>query len=224
MNKKALGIIGLVAGLAAGFLTVELVWHNHKKPSGIDSGQDYAADMSGYASYDENTEYNFVSSNVAEVLSKMNHGDTFTAYFGFSDCPWCVCEMPLLNEAAADNGQEVLYVDTRANPEWKSNSDIDGFQDLVNSSIGQLLEIDEDGSRRLYVPLVLFVKDGTITAYHQGTLEGHNAHENPVLTEEQSAKLLEILNAGFAAEKTEGDQVQVLEDLETVVETGRENS
>lgn len=217
MNKKTIGIIGLVTGLVAGFLAVELVWHNHKNPSDIDSGQDYTADMSGYASYDENTEYNFVSSNVAEVLSKMNHGDTFTAYFGFSTCPWCACEMPLLNEAASDNGQDVLYVDTRANPEWKSNSDIDGFQDLVNSPIGQILEIDEDGNRRLYVPLVLFVKDGTITAYHQGTLTGHDAHENPTLTDEQSAKLLEILNAGFETEKAEGDAVPAADDLETII-------
>ena len=116
--------------------------------------------MSEYEKYIEGEDYVFVKSSVKQMAEMMDEGKSFCIYFGFARCPWCRDVMPILNEAAKQSGVDtVYYVDTRENPEWKSNLDIDDY-DLLVERAEQFLEEDENGIPHLYTPLVLFIKDG----------------------------------------------------------------
>ena len=89
------------------------------------------------------------------VLQGIEQGRTFVALFGYASCPDCKAAVPLLLDAAIDNGvRQVLYVDTRANKAWKSNTDIDGT--------------DADGKPHMQVPFVAFVRDGMVVESVEG--------------------------------------------------------
>lgn len=102
------------------------------------------------------------------VLQGIEQGRTFVALFGYASCPDCKAAVPLLLDAAMDAGvSQVLYVDTRANPAWESNTDIDGYDELV-SVMGDRFSTDDDGKPHMQVPFVAFVRNGTIVSSVEG--------------------------------------------------------
>lgn len=102
------------------------------------------------------------------VLQGIEQGRTFVALFGYASCPDCKAAVPLLLDAAIDNGvSQVLYVNTRANKAWKSNTDIDGYDDLV-SVMGDRFSTDDDGKPHMQVPFVVFVSGGRVVASVEG--------------------------------------------------------
>ncbi len=120
------------------------------------------ADMSAYATYDEAEEYVFVKSNIKDMKKRVDSRESFVIYFGFARCPWCRDLMPVLNEAARKSRwSTVYYANTRENPEWKSNIDMDDYDLLVDMAF-DYLEYDENGIKHLDAPTVYFVKDGTV--------------------------------------------------------------
>lgn len=96
-----------------------------------------------------------------DVLSAINDGYAFVALFGYSKCPDCQRAVPVLMESAEEHGVSVKYVNTRSNPEWNSNTDIDDYDKLCDV-IGDYLPKDTDGAPHLQVPTVVFVKNGVI--------------------------------------------------------------
>jgi len=113
------------------------------------------ADMSGYGITGV---HHFVESNAKEVVDKLNNGESFIVLFGFDTCPNCLEAVPVLNEVSKDYDYNILYVNTRANGE-SSNIEIPNY-DLLVEAIGDYFATDEDGTPHLYVPFVMFVKDG----------------------------------------------------------------
>lgn len=102
------------------------------------------------------------------VLQGIEQGRTFVALFGYASCPDCKAAVPLLLDTAIDAGvRHVLYVDTRANPAWESNMDIDGYDELV-SVMGDRFSTDDDGKPHMQAPFVAFVRNGTIVASVEG--------------------------------------------------------
>ena len=102
------------------------------------------------------------------VLQGIKQGRTFVALFGYASCPDCKVAVPLLLDTAIDAGiNQVLYVDTRANPAWQSNTDIDGYDELVNV-MGDRFTTDDDGKPHMQVPFVVFVRNGAIVASVEG--------------------------------------------------------
>lgn len=153
------------------------------------------ADMSSYESYNADTRYVFVVSDVEHMLKRMQNGETFVTYFGFSACPWCRDAMPILNETAASFNQEVDYIDTRSDPAWESNLDLKDYDKLVEA-IGDLFPTDDDGKAHLDVPFVVFFKDGKVaysTSYPQ-----YDAHERKI-NEEEAEEEKENYTKGFEA-------------------------
>lgn len=142
-------------------------------------------------------DYAFVSMTVQDIVAEMDAGSTFVVAAGFSNCPWCNTLFPYLNEVAIQHGATVGYLDTRANPEWKSNIDIDDY-DLFAERFGSVLEADDDGTPHLYVPHVFFIKDGQLVDDHAGTVSGQESASDE-LSAEQQEELRSILNAGFDA-------------------------
>ena len=137
----------------------------------------------------------FIEATVKDVLKKAEDGESFVVYFGFEKCPWCQQARPVLEEVMNEYQQNVLYVDTRSNPEWKSNTEIDDY-DQLTEFLGDILEPDDEGVPHLYTPLFVFVRNGEIISSHQGTVEDHNAHERE-MEDEEKAELKSVLGEGF---------------------------
>lgn len=120
------------------------------------------ADMSDYATYDAAADYVYVTSSVQDMYDRLHRNETFAVFFGFSKCPWCRDFMPVLNEAAKRTGHsKVYYVNTRGNPNWKSNLDIDNYDLLVQMAF-DYLPYDEAGIKHLDAPTAYFVKGGKV--------------------------------------------------------------
>lgn len=165
--------------------------------SDIDAHVGEKADMSAYESYDADSDYVFINSDVENMLQRMNNGDTFVTFFGFSSCPWCRDAMPILNAVALDEGYEVDYINTRLDPSWESNLDLKDYDKLVDA-LGDLFPVDDDGKAHLDVPFVVFFKDGKVAA--SAGYPQYDAHERTI-NDEEAEEERENFTAGFEALK-----------------------
>ena len=153
------------------------------------------ADMSGYENFTE-TDHHFLASDVQDFLERMDDQETMTAYFGFSECPWCNEALPILNECAEEAGTDIYYINTRPTEDVTNNTEMPDY-DLLLARIGSCFSYDNEGNHHLYVPFVVFVKDGEVVMTHEGTVDGHDAHER-VMTDEEREEVREIYRSGFA--------------------------
>ncbi len=124
------------------------------------------SDMSGYEGFDD-ANHVFYDLTVNEMISKMNASDTFIVYFGFSECPYCIQAMPILNTVAKECHQTVGYINTRKDSRWQSNTDIDDYDKVVDV-FGEYLEYDDEGKKHLYTPHVFFIKEGNVVYQYEG--------------------------------------------------------
>lgn len=145
------------------------------------------SDMSGYG-VDEIKDSNvFRSMTVKDMAKEMDNKNTFAIYFGFNNCPWCKRILPVLNDMAKKEGIEIGYMDTRKDPSWSSNLDIDDYDKFVEIA-GSYLDTDSDGKKHLYVPHTFFIKNGEIVAEHSGAVPGYDSPSDE-MTDEQKKEL-----------------------------------
>lgn len=137
----------------------------------------------------------FVDSTVRDVIEAIGRKETFAVCFGFEKCPWCSEAEPVLKEEAERAGMHVLYVDTRKDPSWKSNTDLKDY-DLVIEYFGKYLSYDNDGILHLYTPHVFFIREGETVFEHEGTAEGHDASERKMNPSERE-ELAGLYRSGF---------------------------
>jgi hypothetical protein len=131
------------------------------------------------------------------VLQGIKQGRTFVALFGYASCPDCKVAVPLLLDTAIDAGiNQVLYVDTRANPAWQSNTDIDGYDELVNV-MGDRFTTDDDGKPHMQVPFVVFVRNGAIVASVEG--DDGLSKADSIQADAIGQELIGKYDAGFTA-------------------------
>lgn len=124
-----------------------------------------------------------------EAIELFENKESGLLYFGFPDCPWCEEAVPVLTEEAGKAGVPILYVRTR--DENKERLYTDAQKEEITPFIKDYMQEDDKGDLALYVPLVLHVEKGVVTAGHEGTVEGHDAHER-TMTEEETASLHQI--------------------------------
>lgn len=149
-----------------------------------------ASVLLGYDSMEDyDKEIMMCDTTMAEVDKLMKDGETFVVFFSFEDCPYCNRLIPYLNDAAAEAGVKVGYIDTRSNPEWLSNMDIDDY-DKVTDRFGKYLSKDDSGKEHLYTPDTYFIKKGRVVARHSGVTEGADDPEKELSSaqEEQIKK------------------------------------
>lgn len=137
-------------------------------------------------------------------------------YFGFPKCPWCRNAVPVLLNAASSTGVDQIYYlnisDVRDKLELDKNNKVvekekgkEGYKDLLKKLDSILddyqLETDdgqkvETNEKRIYVPLVVFVKEGKIVSYHADTVE---SQKDPYvkLTNDQTEELYNIYVDGI---------------------------
>ena len=158
----------LVAVLLMAIIVLSGCSSSGTSANGTDLSEYPASDMSGYAGlkgYDK--ELVFVDVTMDDVDAMMKNKDTFVLYAGFSNCPWCNALISHLNDVALESNVKIAYLDTRRDPSWKNNMEIDGY-DIFKEYFGEYLDIDEDGEPHLYVPDTYFIKKGEVVHRHEG--------------------------------------------------------
>ena len=130
-----------------------------------------------------------VYSSISEVLDIIKN-KSGVIYFGFPTCPWCRnMVVPLLEAAGSTSLDKIYYLnmyEERDTIKYVDGEFItekeasEGYYDLVNalsSILDDYIVKDSDGiehntsKKRIYVPLVVFVKDGEIVDYHANTVD-----------------------------------------------------
>ena len=148
--------------------------------------------------------------DVNEILDILKN-KTGVIYFGYPECPWCRNAIPVLLNAAVGTGlgqiyyynanqiKNILEVDDNGKI-IETQKEKEGYRDLL-AALDSILEeytlTDKNGNtvhtgeKRIYVPLVVFVKDGEIIGYHSATVE---SQEDPyvVLNSDQTEELYNI--------------------------------
>ena len=125
---------------------------------------------------------------IDKVLNIFNTGGDEVIYFGYPTCVYCRNAIQVLVDTAKETTLDVIYYLELDENDKKYGS-------LVHV-LGEELIILEDGKRKVYLPLVIFIKDGKITSYNKGTLF---SQEDPYqkLDESQVKGLSEIYKYGI---------------------------
>ena len=155
------------------------------------------SDLSAYSSMEGyGGESRLVETTVAEAVKLYNDKESFILFFSYADCEYCNCIMPYVNEIAEEEDMYVGYVNTRSNPDWASNIDIDDY-DLFVKYFGDYLQEDENGIKHLYTPDIYCIKDGKVTARHDGVIPGEEIDPAQPLTSSQQETLKKTLKEKF---------------------------
>lgn len=162
-------------------------------PTSVPNTKQYA-DMSGYETYIEGNEYRFLDSSVLEMQRMILNKESFVVYFGFSYCPWCNGILNILNDTVEQFNSTIEYVDCRKDNSWESNKDIDNY-DLLIQLIGDYLDVDSENNKRLYVPTVVFIKNGEIIDVVK--TPNYNAMEEKDMPEEVKTEYQNTLYENF---------------------------
>ena len=157
------------------------------------------AEMTGYAAlqdYDAKDPLPFVDVTVKDIHKLMEDKESFVLFVSFSTCPWCNAVLTRFIDVANEAGIKVASLNTRKNPEWESNMDIDDY-DLFVADFDEQLEYDTEGLKHLYVPHVFFVKEGEVVYDHQGALPEMGSDPYMELNAKQEEALRNIYREGF---------------------------
>ena len=126
---------------------------------------------------------------------------TGVIYFGFPECPWCRNAVPILLEAAEESGiEQIYYLNNHDDRDTKVLKDGEVITEKEGTSnYNKLLEkledkasvyegLEDETIKRLCYPTVVFVKNGEITDYIEGTVESQEDPYTP-LTKDQRQEL-----------------------------------
>lgn len=152
---------------------------------------------------------NMVYSTEEEVVDIIKNG-TGVIYFGYPECPWCRNAVPVLIDAANETSLDKIYYlnakDIRDTKILDADGNIvtkkkgtKGYYEIVES-LDKYLDsydgLEDESIKRLYVPTVVFIKDGVVVAIHVDTVESQEDPYTP-LNDEQKKELKEIYLSGI---------------------------
>ncbi len=152
------------------------------------NGQENTANQKKYLSITIPEDNPMKYTSLEEVLELLDHG-TGIIYFGRPNCPWCRNAVPVLVDAAQENGvKDIFYYNVNeVKNEWavqdgkvvKTQEEKEGYYDLLaalDKYLDEYTVTDEEGKeysvgeKRVYVPMVVFIKGGKIVGTHVGTV------------------------------------------------------
>lgn len=140
-----------------------------------------------------------------EVLGLFRDG-TGILYFGFPECPWCRTLLPVLSEVLTENPGIALYsYDLRPERDEyrldegggllqirEGTAFYESLLSVLDGWIGPYQGLNDDSIKRIYMPTLVFLKDGVIQSVHINTVEGQKSGYDP-LTDEQREELRSLL-------------------------------
>lgn len=139
-----------------------------------------------------------------EALNILN-SKTGIIYMGFPTCPWCRNALPVLLDAAKESNLAKIYYLDVENIRDEKKLEKDGkiktikegtkeYQDLLvrmYDFLNPYEDLQDISIKRIYVPLIVSVKDGKILKTHMSTVDSQsNPYEK--MTEEQKKELKKI--------------------------------
>ena len=146
------------------------------------------ANMNGYIGLKEEN-HHFVSSTMAELKNAIVKKEDGIYYMGYTVCPWCQDAVPLLEKAAEKTDTTIYYIAVKDDNHKKTFTEEENEYFIKWAS--DFLEAGEDNKKTLFVPYVFIMKNGSVTDYHLGTFDDHNANER-ALTKSESEDLISI--------------------------------
>ncbi len=129
-----------------------------------------------------------------DAINLFENKESGIMYFGYSNCPWCIEAVPIMNEVAQNLGKEIYYVATRDSDRNQLYTEEES--EKILSYIGEYEDRDEEGNLHIYVPLVVVFEDGVCVSGNLGTVDSHDAHERK-MTEEEIDQLTSIYQEMF---------------------------
>lgn len=140
-----------------------------------------------------------VYSSYDEVIKLINNG-TGIIYFGTSDCNWCRAITPILIDTAMENNVEKIYyldisndrdVKKMKNDKIKTTKEgNENYYKLLKVLDKYLPDYEQYNEKRIYLPLIVFVKDGSILGVEEVLESYYNrAKDNPLLGMKEEEKI-----------------------------------
>lgn len=109
-----------------------------------------------------------------ETKDILEHG-TGVVFLGFPSCPWCQSYAKMLNDLAKEKGLTEIYY-YNIHDDRENNTEI--YQKFV-SILGDYLQYDNTGKKRIYVPNATFIVDGEIIGNDLETSKDTLGLQNP---------------------------------------------
>ncbi len=106
----------------------------------------------------------FENKSINEINDIVGY-DTGIIFFCIPENDWCQYYIKFLNEAAIDNGIDKIYC---SNIKQDRQYNTQGYRKLVKK-LDEFLNKDDEGNKRLFVPTLVFVKNGNIIFYDDET-------------------------------------------------------
>lgn len=135
----------------------------------------------------------FIEISLEESINLIENKESGVLFFGFKTCPWCQDLIPILKDEADKLDIKINYINIR--PDGDSSE-----FDLRKEDNKNYIKLQEflkntfiDDTKKVYVPLVLILKNGELIDYNYATIEGHDAKERE-LNEEEIKILKDKLN------------------------------
>lgn len=106
----------------------------------------------------------YVYKSINDIINVLSKG-TGIVYLGFPECPWCQRYVVYLNNLAKEyNIEEIYYYNIK---DARSNNTKE-YQKIVEL-LNDLLPYDDNGNKKVFVPTVVFVKNGKVIALDDET-------------------------------------------------------
>ena len=149
-----------------------------------------------------------------EETINLIEGGTGIIYFGFPSCIWCRNSIPVFLNALDNNDIENFYYldvenirnikelddDNKVITTKEGSSGYRRLLELLDEYLDDYNLIDEKGNivktgtKRLFVPTVIFIKDGKVVGIHQNNME-NNENRYATLTLKEREELNKIYNS-----------------------------
>ena len=153
--------------------------------AGSSSDEGEPSDMSGYTFLDQSKADCFINSSFEGVVNMFLNKTSGVVFIGYTGCEWCQRAVPVVAELGQEKNSIIYYVNVSS-----EDSDGDSYKQF-KALAKEVLAEDDDGEKRLMVPLVLGIKDGEIVGYHVSTVDSFEiTDETSNLDDDQKAELL----------------------------------
>lgn len=167
MKKKniliLLGVVILV------ILIISSYFIFFKKDKEITDGEKFAKE------YTKLSSDNVFTYRSLKEINKMLEKGTGVVYLGFPECPWCQGYVGYIDEIAKKVGIDKVYYSNVL--EDRSNN-TEEYQTTIKL-LKDYLPNDEEGNPRVYVPLVVVIKNGKVVIADYETAKDTKGYKDP---------------------------------------------
>lgn len=208
MKKKVLIMIVLSGILGIAFGSICFINKDNKISDELKFKEEYEKDNDKYIKINIKENNNIIYADEEEIKNILD--TTGIIYFGFKDCPWCRNAIPvLIDTVAKEEAGNIYYYNLqyeRNSLELKDDKIVETkkgskFYDYLLKKLGDKASVyntlNDDSYKRIYMPTVLFVKDGEIVFMHESTV-GSQMDPSVEMTKKQKEELSNIYLEGLS--------------------------